>query len=223
MSESLRGKSARCPRCMTMSTIPAKTTVVATVKVVCPSCSAVGEAPNRPASPKPLRCRKCGTRFQPKPADPIATAGTPAVDDGYESQEQPIDVPIEVGENLNIIVAEEPTGLISAPNSPSREPWFYWFLEGWGKFYLFAALLSAALMLLMFVYVVLFALATSKDLQTAIPDVFKMTAGYALLLVLFVLPFLLMYLTLSALIFILVDQARNIRQIRLNFDERRTP
>jgi hypothetical protein len=113
--------------------------------------------------------------------------------------------------------------LISAPNPPSREPWFYWFLEGWGKFYLFAALLSAALLLLMFVYVVLFAFANSKDLQAAIPDVFKMTAGYALLLVLFALPFLLMYLTLSALIFIAVDQARNIRQIRLNSDEKRGP
>jgi hypothetical protein len=77
-------------------------------------------------------------------------------------------------------------------------------------------------MLLMFVYVVLFALANSKDLQTAIPDVFKMTAGYALLLVLVALPILLI-LTLSALIFIVVDQARNIRQIRLSSDSRRMP
>ena len=206
-----------------MSTIPAKSTAVATVNVVCPSCGAVGEAPNRQMSPKPLRCRKCGTRFQPKLADHITTPDTPAVDDDYESPEQPIDIPIDVGASLNIIVADEPPGLINSPNPPSREPWFYWFLEGWGKFYLFVALLSAALMLLMFVYVVLFALATSKDLQTAIHDVFKMTAGYALLVVLFALPFLLMYLTLSALIFIVVDQARNIRQIRLNSDERRAP
>jgi predicted RNA-binding Zn-ribbon protein involved in translation (DUF1610 family) len=129
ISESLRGKSARCPRRMTMSAVPTKATNAVTAKAACPSCGAIGEVPDRLASSKPLRCRKCGTRFQPKPAGPVPTASS-GIGDGYEPPEQRIDIPIDVGEDLNIIVAEESSGLISAPNPPPREPWFYWFLDG---------------------------------------------------------------------------------------------
>jgi hypothetical protein len=36
------------------------------MKITCPSCSATGEIPDQSQS-KPLRCRQCGTRFQPTP------------------------------------------------------------------------------------------------------------------------------------------------------------
>ncbi len=132
-------------------------------------------------------------------------------------------MPIDVAENLNIVVTEESSSLIISHNLPSCEPWFYWFLEGWGKFYFFSALSVVAVVIFGFVAVVLFAVAKSEDLQTAIPEVFKMTAGYALLVVFFTIPVIFMYLTFAALILIVVDQARNIRQMRINSDRRRSP
>ena len=60
------------------------------MKVICPFCGIAGEIPDRP-NPKPLRCRNCGTRFQPKPLalDDFGAANSSAVDD---STEQLIDV-----------------------------------------------------------------------------------------------------------------------------------
>ena len=71
------------------------------MKVICPFCGATGEIADRLQS-KPLRCRQCGTRFQPKPpaVDEFGAAISSAVDD---STEQLIDV--------DHLVSQAPTDL----------------------------------------------------------------------------------------------------------------
>ena len=42
--------------------------VVPLLKITCPCCGITGEISDRsPSNRKPMRCRKCGTRFQPRP------------------------------------------------------------------------------------------------------------------------------------------------------------
>jgi hypothetical protein len=60
------------------------------MKVTCPFCSIVGEIPDQ-ANAKPLRCRQCGTRFQPKPPA-VDDFGATASNDIDNSTEQIIDV-----------------------------------------------------------------------------------------------------------------------------------
>jgi zinc-ribbon domain len=183
------------------------------MQIVCPHCGAVGNIPDQ-AQPKPLRCRKCGAKFQPKPF---------GIADDFESKDSPIDLPDDINQNLNIVVADDSVELVKPAPLPAREPWFYWFLECWGKFYFFIVMLCGFGTICLFVLLVIVALTTRKDLQTVTSQYFALSGAYVVIYLFIIIPFVIMLLTIAALIFLLVDQARNIRQIRLNSDRDRRP
>ncbi len=182
--------------------------------VRCPNCGHSGKLPsNVQPIPGRIRCPSCGRGFDTQaamlgqrglsdaPRD-LATGPRP------ESEEEAIEIPDDGLGNLNIDVSEEYelSGETGPPISLPPAPWFYGFLDAWGNLYLVAAGLILAAVLIGLLASVL----------GAIPNVHALGLWELLAVALVVAPILIFLLTCAAVIFLIVDQARNIRRLTLH-------
>lgn len=167
----------------------------------CPACGREGKLPDDvKAIPRLVRCRQCRTRFELRPLEdevapavldePLAdmTAGL-----GIDAETDLDEVAIDVGvPKLNVAVSDsdEMPALQAPPRALPSEPWFYGVLDAWGALYLVGSLLMVGAAVLLVVY-------------EALNVVGAVTLGSSGVIL----------LTAAAVIFLVVDQARNVRQM----------
>jgi transcription elongation factor Elf1 len=179
--------------------------------VQCPNCGHSGTLPsNMESGQHKIRCRRCGVRFetQPKAAEQKVDA-EPEIDSkglselatemGIEPefQSEEVDSAIGLGD-LKIDVSAEMGSLADPP----PYPWFYGFLEAWGVLYLVAAVLALLAMVLVLAGILVGASPVSDS------PVSYVVAAIPFVVVAFVL------VTCAAVLFLIVDLARNIRLTR---------
>ena len=190
--------------------------------VTCPSCNySVTLPPNLECVPSRIKCPTCGVRFAPQAASAQEESLAPAEPEAIDLLEVPIglDIAPEPGEeptpaqiDKRDLKVDDPDDEIpvrartfpvpTAHPLASPEPWFYRFLDGWGVLYLLLALGTFLFAVAVLVYAL--ALGRGPLLPTAIAAVAIIClAGIGLL-------------TCAAVVFLIVDVARNIRQITLN-------
>jgi hypothetical protein len=169
-----------------------------------------------------IRCPKCGVRFAAQPAD-IGRKGLPdseadpnglsdlAIDLGMspsaEPQEGSAVIPrINVGD-LKIDASDDEIPAQTQPRATlPPEPWFYGFLDGWGMFYMCAAAITFIGLCLA---VALWITGNSKSGDGLSPM-------FLFAVVVVVALFGTFLVTIAAAIFLIVDQARNIRRLQLS-------
>lgn len=190
--------------------------------VTCPNCGKSGKLSSKITSgPHRIRCPRCDVRFDTQPSDtgekdlrdPVVyptglseLAIDLRMEPELKSEEEATDIPdIDVG-NLKIDDSDYELPAHREPRaSIPPEPWFYGFLDGWGVFYLFGAVLTFVGLLLVIAFVV-----TGIITNVGGVPVLFLVVGAAV--VAFFGSFL---ITCAAVIFLIVDQARNIRQLQL--------
>jgi hypothetical protein len=189
--------------------------------VKCPNCNHYGKLPSsKEDRPRRIRCPKCGVKFETQTAEigqkVLADPETKpnglldvAIDLGMpttpEPDEEPTVIPhFDVGDlkiadsddEISTRTQKSPARSLYAP--AIREPWFYGFLDGWGTFYI----VIAVLIFFLAAAVLIFALTLSgRDLVSAI----GMALGISLVAT--------FPITCAAVIFLIVDVARNVREL----------
>jgi hypothetical protein len=187
--------------------------------VQCPNCGHSGTLPsNMESGQHKIRCRRCGVKFESQPkaaeqkvdAEPeIDPKGLPglATELGIEpeSQSEEEDSVTGVGD-LKIDVSDDELPVPSERLATlPPEPWYYGFLDGWGVFYLYAAGFTFCAALLTFALALINARANDGGLSVLVAIVgFVVVALFGTVLV-----------TCAAVIFLIVDQARNVRQLHV--------
>ena len=189
--------------------------------VQCPKCGHSGSLPsNAKMRPHKIRCPKCGVKFDTKApeADPNQLSDIPTelgieIETAYLGEEEAIEVPSDIGKNLDVAVSDEdePAVKVDPPTARrdpiylSPDPWFYGFLEIWGVLYLVAAGFAAA---------AAFLLCIGSVAGSAEP-VSQTLLGLVIVVgPLFIAAFVLV--TAAAVIFLIVDLARNVRLTRFH-------
>jgi hypothetical protein len=188
----------------------------------CPNCGYSGKLPSSMESGKhKIRCRKCGVSFETQPAE-IGQKGLPdleadpnglsdlAIDLGVSPSPEPqeestVITRIDAGD-LKIDASDDEIPIQSQPRAMlPPEPWFYGFLDGWGVFYLCAA-----------------AVALFTDFGIILAwggrAVDWVPVSFLIASIVVVALFGALLLTFAAVIFLFVDQARNIRRLQLRAD-----
>jgi hypothetical protein len=159
-----------------------------------------------------IRCRRCGVRFETQPnaaeqkvdaeseIDPkgLSELATElGIEPEFQSEEE--DSAIGVG-GLKIDVSG--SAEMGSLADPPPYPWFYGFLEAWGVLYLIAAVLALLAMILVLAGILVGASPVSDS------PVSYVVAAIPFVVAAFVL------VTCAAVLFLIVDLARNIRLTR---------
>ena len=98
-----------------------------------------------------------------------------------DPRDELIEIPDESPDSLGIVLdgsdesGARRAGSYSGGVSDGREPWFYGFLEGWGKFYLFTAWLLGVVVGILIVLSLGIMLLASEDFKTAFSNTLSMS------------------------------------------------
>jgi Zn ribbon nucleic-acid-binding protein len=194
--------------------------------VQCPNCGHSGTLPpNMESGQHKVRCRRCGVEFetQPKEADQKVDA-EPEIDPKglselatelgiepeFQSEEE--DSAIGVGD-LKIDVSDDDLPVPTEPRATlPPEPWYYGFLHRLGVFYFFAA---GVVFIFAFVLFGLSVLRVASDGRQHIL--------YSIIDVAFFVMLGMFLVTSSAAIFLIVDQARNVRRLQFRIEQIEKP
>ncbi len=109
------------------------------------------------------------------------------------------------GETEAVRPFETPSGLVDVP-----VPWFFNFIDSWGRLHFFVALGFAASSLSVLGYFLVRALVSGEILSSSIAALIVGCVG--------TIAFLLLSLSATALIFLLIDLARNVRHLMQRAD-----
>jgi hypothetical protein len=189
--------------------------------VKCPNYGHSGKLPsNMESGPHKIRCPKCGVRFETQPGEVVAEGlSDPEIDPNglsdlaadlgiepeLESDEEATELPgVGVG-NLKLDVSHDEIPVQSEPREElPPEPWFYGFLDGWGMFYFCAAGIT-------FVVLVAFVLLMVTGGASTVGG---FPVGFLIVGAAIIALFGTFLITSAAVIFLVVDQARNIRRLQ---------
>jgi hypothetical protein len=198
--------------------------------VTCPNCGNSGKLPpNVGPGPRKIRCPKCGVRFdatapeaEPERLSDIANEAEPerlsdiATELGIDSEEvieeeEATEIPggggtlsTKVSDQDATSVRTEPTIGIDPVMHLLPDPWFYGFLEGWGVFYnILAGLIFLGLLT---GFVVVLAQSSKESDVTASIWLIGLGLGISALIA----------ITCAAVLFLIVDVARNVRTMRFH-------
>jgi hypothetical protein len=168
-----------------------------------------------------VRCRRCGVRFETQPKEAahevdvepeigpndqsdLSSELDLATQSGKEPEIRPEQESAIGVDDLKIEVSDHDLPFHREPLPPVRsEPWFYGFLDGWGTFYLYAAVIT---------FIVAFA-----GLVTVIVNAKMELGGVSVVIIIISLVVAAVFgtflVTCAAVIFLIVDQARNVRRL----------
>ena len=179
--------------------------------VQCPNCGHSGNlSPDMESGPHKIRCRRCGITFATE-SPVIDQKGLPdattevGIAPLLEPEEEAMEIPDDGVGNLKIEISreDEPSAEIEPSINLRSDPWFYGFLDAWGKLYLYAAGFLSGVVSLGLIVVAIGAMPTDRTLPIQ----------YLIAVLIFIVPVVIGLLTCAAIIFLIVDQARNIRRL----------
>lgn len=195
------------------------------IAITCPSCKHSGRVPDTAVGRK-IRCPKCGTPFliEADGAAPLTPPPAPSVPEPPPlppPQQQPLpsafDLPPEPEPPATIEPPPPAPAPIDAPPAAPPAvslPWYYDFLETYTRVATIAGITMACIWLLVYVGVWTMGLVASggQGILIALPMLVVALIVFAAVI--------LGILLAAALIFLLVDMGRNLRDMRRTIEDR---
>jgi hypothetical protein len=181
------------------------------MEIRCPICGSTGMI-DEANKGRRIKCRSCGKGFIAAETPVSAVPLLSFVDQDGGPEPEP-----ELGGSLGSQI--DFTNPVRLEPTPIKEPWYYTLIDLWGQSFMVLAMLVLGLALLLLMVVLLGAIAQAKDVRTAISDLAGVSASLVLAITLPTVFIMILFLTWAAMILILVDLARNVRQMRRNSDQ----